>query len=165
MNTKRFFVKATITMAVCCMMLTLASPSFAQWRGDSFGQWGGVNRGRSRVDVDRLIRQAENRSDQFVALFDRALDRSRLDGTIREDRLNVRAMDLERQLNIVRQQFNRTNNFMSIRYQIANAMNAAQGINNVMHNRRLDPVVERQWVFLRSDLNRLAAVYNVRQLY
>jgi hypothetical protein len=150
-------LKSFVALTVCCMVLALASPSFAQGRGYSRG------RAYSRADVDRLIRQAENRSDQFVAIFDRALDRSRLEGTIREDRLNERAMTLERELNIVRQQFNRTTNYYNVRSHVANALSAAQGINNVMRNRRLDPVVERQWMLLRSDLNRLAAVFNLRQ--
>jgi hypothetical protein len=135
------------------MVMALASSGFAQWRGSY-----------SRVNIDRLIRQAENRSDQFVAIFDRALDRSRLEGTIREDRLNERALHLERELNIVRQQFNRTGNHYSIRAHVSNALNVAQGINTVVRNRRLHPVAERQWMLLRSDLNRLAAVYNLRQL-
>ena len=149
--TLKFFSALT----VCCMMLAVASPTFAQWRG---------SRNYTRVNVDRLIRQAENRSDQFVAMFDRALDRSRLEGTIREDRLNERALQLERELNIVRQQFNRTRNHYEIRSHVANAINVAQGINRVMQNRRLYPTAERQWSLLRSDLNRLAAVYNVPQL-
>ena len=145
--------KTFTAIAVCCMVMALASPGFAQWRGSY-----------TRVNVDRLIRQAENRSDQFVAVFDRALDRSRLEGTIREDRLNERALQLERELNIVRQQFNRTGNHYSIRAHVSNALNVAQGINTVVRNRRLHPVAERQWMLLRSDLNRLAAVYNLRQL-
>ena len=143
---------------VCWMMLSVASPTFAQ------GRWPSGSRGYSRVNVDRLIRQAENRSDQFVAMFDRALDRSRLEGTIREDRLNERALQLEREMNIVRQEFNRTRNHYEIRSHIANALNVAQGINTVMRNRRLYPVAERQWMLLRSDLNRLASVYNLSQL-
>ncbi|HJQ71686.1 MAG TPA: hypothetical protein VKA70_22105 [Blastocatellia bacterium] len=138
------------------MVMALASPSFAQRRGPS--------RSYTRVNVDRLIRQAENRSDQFVAIFDRALDRSRLEGTIREDRLNERAFQLERELNVVRQQFNRTGDHYSVRSHVANALEVAQGINTVMRNRRLIPVAERQWTLLRSDLNRLAAIYNLRQL-
>ncbi|HET8674947.1 MAG TPA: hypothetical protein VFO63_04095 [Blastocatellia bacterium] len=148
--------KTFTAIAVCCMVMALASPGFAQWRGSS--------RSYSRVSIDRLIRQAENRSDQFVAIFDRALDRSRLEGSIREDRLNERALQLERELNIVRQQFNRTGNHYSIRAHVSNALNVAQGINTVMRNQRLHPVAERHWMLLRSDLNRLAAVYNLRQL-
>ena len=148
--------KSLAALAVCCLTLAMTSPGFAQGRGYS--------RSYTRVNVDRLIRQAENRSDQFVAIFDRALDRSRLEGTIREDRLNERALELERELNVVRQEFNRTGNHYSIRSHVANALNVSQGINTVMRNRRLHPVAERQWTLLRSDLNRLAAVYNLRQL-
>lgn len=148
--------KSLAALAVCCMLLALASPGLAQGRGYS--------RSSTRVNVDRLIRQAENRSDQFVAIFDRALDRSRLEGSIREDRLNERALELERTLNVVRQEFNRTGNHYNVRSHIANALNVAQGINTVMRNRRLLPVAERQWMLLRTELNRLAAVYNLRQL-
>ena len=158
MTTKNRFLKATIGLATSLMVLVLASTSFAQ------GRYGTPGRGYSRMQVDRLIRQAENRSDQFVRMFDRALDDSRLDGRFREDRLNVQAMQLERHLNIIRQQFNRTNNHYLIRSHIANAMNSAQSINIAMRNRRFNPMVERQWTLLRSDLNRLAAVYNIRQI-
>lgn len=151
-------VKFFAALTVCCMMLAVSSPTFAQGRGYS------RSRNYSRAAVDRLIRQAENRSDQFVAMFDRALDRSRLEGTIREDRLNERAMELERELNMVRQEFNRTRNHYEIRSHVSNALNVAQAINRVMRNRNLYPTAERQWALLRSDLNRLAAVYNLTQL-
>ncbi|MCI0490874.1 MAG: hypothetical protein L0229_30140 [Blastocatellia bacterium] len=151
-------LKSFTALAVCCLVLAIASPSFAQVRGSY------RSRAYSRAYVDRLIRQAENRSDQFVAIFDRALDRSRLEGTIREDRLNERAFQLERELNVVRREFNRTGNYYSVRSHVAIALNSAQAINRVMHNRRLIPVAERQWALLRSELNRLAAVYNLRRL-
>lgn len=140
---------------VCCMVLALASPSFAQWRGSSR-----YNRGQ----IDRLIRQAESRSNQFVAVFDRALDRSRLEGTIREDRLNERAAQLESQLNVARQELNRSNNHWAIRSAISNALDVAQGINTVMRKRNLTPNAERQWMLLKSDMNRLAVAYGLRQL-
>lgn len=152
---RNYLVRSLATLSVLGLVLALASPSFAQWRGS----------GRhTRVDVDRLIRQVENRSDQFVRMFDRSLDRSRWDGRIREDRLNQEALVLERQLNRVRQEFNRSRNHFEIRAHISGALNAAQTINNVMRRERFTPVVERQWVLLRNDLNRLAAVYNLRQL-
>ena len=140
---------------MCCMVLALAAPSFAQWRGSSR-----YNRG----SIDRLIRQAESRSNQFVAVFDRALDRSRLEGTIREDRLNERAAELERQLNVARGELDRSTNHWAIRSAISNALNVAQNINTVMRRRQLTPNAERQWMLLKSDMNRLAAAYGLRQL-
>ena len=142
-------------LMMCCMVLALAAPSFAQWRGS-----GRYNRG----SIDRLIRQAESRSNQFVAVFDRALDRSRLEGTIREDRLNERAAELERQLNVAREALNRSTNHWAIRSSISNALDVGQAINTVMRRRNLTPNAERQWMMLRSDLNRLAMAYGLRQL-
>ncbi|MGA9767993.1 MAG: hypothetical protein WBV94_03065 [Blastocatellia bacterium] len=150
-NLKRTFG----AVMMCCMMLAMAVPSFAQWRGSSR-----YNRG----SIDRLIRQAESRSNQFVAVFDRALDRSRLEGTIREDRLNERAAELERQLNVARGELDRSTNHWAIRSAISNALDVAQNINTVMRRRQLTPNAERQWMLLKSDMNRLAVAYGLRQL-
>ena len=158
MTKNKRFVKSVLGLAVCSMVLALASPSFAQWREERRGN------GTTRTYMDRLIRQAENRSDQFVRVLDRDFDRVRWNDSWREDRLKVRAMDLERQLNIIRQQFDRANNPYMVRSHVVNAMNVAQSINNTMRNRNFDFRVERQWSMLRSDLNRLAAAFNVRQI-
>jgi hypothetical protein len=111
-----------------------------------------------------LIRQAENDSNRFVAVFGRALDRSRFDDTFREERLNDRASELEQQLNVVRQQFESGGTNSSTRSEVATALNMSRRINQVMHNRQFDYAAERQWAMLRADLNRLARVFNLQQL-
>jgi hypothetical protein len=148
-------IRSLSVLSVICMTLALASPSFAQWRGSSR---------YNRAMVERLIQQAESHSNRFVAVFDRALDRSRLEGTIREDHLNERAAQLESQLNIARQELNRSGDQWAIRSSISNALDVGQAINNVMRRRQLTPNAERQWSLLRSDLNRLATVYGLRQM-
>jgi Tfp pilus assembly protein FimT len=142
-------------LMMCCVVLALAAPSFAQWRGS--------NR-YNRTSIDRLIRQAENRSNQFAAVFDRALDDTRLNGSIREDRLNDKARELQSRLTIARQEFDRSNNHWAIRSQISGAIDAGQSINTVMRRRNLTPAAERQWSMLKSELNRLASAYGLRQL-
>lgn len=148
-------MKSFGALAAVFMMLAMAAPGFAQWRGQSR---------YTRPMVDRLIRQAENHSDQFVRVFDRALDRSRLDATIREDRLNERAAELERQLNAARAELGRANSQWEIRSSVSSAIEAGRAINTVMRRRQLTPNAERQWNLLRNDLNRLATIYNLRQL-
>jgi len=138
-------------------MLILAAPSSAQYRDRE--RWGQT----SRWGIDRLIRQAENDSDRFVRVFDRALDNSRFDQTMREERLNERASALEQQLNVVRQEFNR-GGFNSVRPEVQSALELARRINTVMRNRQFDYAAERQWMMLRSDLNRLARAFNLQQL-
>jgi len=138
------------------MMLAVAAPSFAQYRSRDF----------NRSNVERLVRQAAMHTNQFAVAFDRALDRSRLDDTMREERLNERASELRGQLNNIRMQMNRRGDFSDVRTQISSALDTAQRLNNVMRIRRVNfgYGVERQWSLVRADLNRLASIYNLRQL-
>lgn len=157
---RRNLSKLLIIIAACAVVLVAVVPSDAQRRG--------VRRSRgpayTRASVDRIIRRVEDRSDVFVRLFDTALDRSRLDDSRREDRLNERARELERELDQVRLEFNRVEGYLDVRENVARAMNVSEGINTVVRNRRLTPQVERQWVLLRAELNQLARVYNLRLL-
>ena len=52
----------------------------------------------TKAEVNDLIKKGEERSDRSAKVFDKALDRSALDGTRREDRLNEGGKDLERRL-------------------------------------------------------------------
>ncbi len=133
----------------------------------SQAQYRGRNRQRAvynKADIDRIIRRVEDRSDNFVRLFDQSLDRSNLDGTKREDRLNERARDLERELDSLRSNFDRTDKYMDTRQQVSRVLSTADGINKVMLRRRLGGATEQQWRLLRAELNALADAYNLRQL-
>jgi len=122
------------------------------------------NRVNTKAEIDRVIRRVENQSDRFVRTFDRSLDNSRLDGTMREDNLNERARTLETELDSLRQEFDRTDRYLDTRSQVSRVMSTAEGINTVVKRRRLGSNTERIWVQLRSELNSLASVYNLRQL-
>jgi len=160
-------LKPFVIFTTCCLMLLLASPGLAQWR-DRDPQWRDQNRWGGRVNVDRLIRQAETRSDQFVmALEQRSNSRGLFEQILGGDRLGgltARAHDLERQLNSIREEsFGRGDDY-DLRPSVRNALRIAEDINRSMQYRRLNPVIERQWAMLRSDLNMLARAYNLRTL-
>jgi len=160
-------MKSFGAFAVCCVMLVLASAGSAQTRWSfSFGQddrWGGFGR-YSRASIGSLIRRADFDSNRFVAVFDRALDDSRFDQTMREERLNERARDLEQQINVVRQEFENGGSYQSIRTEVAAALDRSRPINRVMQNQNFDYAAERQWMMLRSDLNRLASAFHLPQM-
>jgi len=111
-----------------------------------------------------VIRRVEERSDRFVRLFDESLDRSRLNNSEREDRLNERARDLEAAIDALRSDFDRTDRYRDTQSQVSRVLDAAQGINNVVRRRRLDANTERQWSLVRTELNTLANYYNLRPL-
>jgi hypothetical protein len=149
--TRRFF----ITLAAVCALLILSAPGEAQRRRHP------RQRGHTKNEVNTIIKRVEERSDRFVKLFDRSLDRSRLDGTNREDRLNEYARNLEKALDELRGEFDRKENYVETRPEVRRCLDVATNINVAMRNRRLGGDTERQWALLRSELNTLANVYGL----
>jgi hypothetical protein len=153
---RRFLFSFVAALAICS--IAMASVNLAQRRGPYRGG------GYTREDVNSLIRRVEERSDAFVKIFDDALDKSAMDGSRKEDRLNDKAKELEKQLDHVREEFDRRENYRDVRENVAKAISASEAINKVIRNRRLNYEVQRQWGMLRSELNRLARVYDLRLL-
>ena len=118
-------------------------------------------RGYTKAEVDRIIKNAENRSDDFVGSFDRSLDNSRLNNTEREDQLNRRAKDLEKAFDDLRSRFDRTESYLDTRDEARKCLNIATDINVAMRNNRFGPRTENAWNVLRAEMNILARVYNL----
>jgi hypothetical protein len=170
-------VRSFVALTTFCLALAMASPSLAQWRDRDPGRYGRDPGRYGMVNVDQLIRQAENRSDQFVAALEQRNNRGFLERILGDNErlggLRARAHDLESQLNILREEsyrrgndeesYRRGNDY-GLRSSVASVMSIAEDINRAMYYRQLNPVVERQWSILKSDLNRLARAYNLRQL-
>ena len=115
-----------------------------------------------RPDVDATIRRCEESTDRFVKVFDKQLDKSALNDTEREDRLNERARDLENSLDRLRSDFNkRGESWWESRETAAEALQSAKGINNSVRARRYRQETERLWAQLRADLNRLAYYFGL----
>lgn len=140
------------------MVAIVSSPAEAQFRR------GGRNRGYTKAQVEQIIRRLENQSDRFVRSFDRSLDDSRADGTRREDNLNQRARDLENSIDVLRQEFDRTDRYQDTRSQVSSVMSTAEDINRAVGRRNLRGNTERLWSRVRTELNSLASIYNLRQL-
>ena len=140
--------------AALAVALTLAPASASAQRGPRA-------RGYTKAEVDAVIHRVEDRSDAFVRLFDKSLDRSRLNGTRREDELNKQAKNLEKTLNDLRREFDRKENYVDTRPEVRRALDAASDINRTMRRRRMGGETERQWALLREELNTLADVYEL----
>lgn len=145
------------------VVLTLVALSLAPI-ADAQRRRGPRARGYTKAEVDAIIHRVENRSDGFVRLFDRALDRSRLDGTRREDNLNEQAKRLENTLDDLRREFDRKESYIETRPEVNRTLNIASDINKTMRRRRMGGETERQWSLLRAELNTLADVYNLQSI-
>ena len=141
-------LKSLCALLMGFALVALASPGLAQERRD----WG--FRIQFGPDAERLVRQAENHTSQLTAMLD---ERG-------HEGLSARARDLESQLNMVGGEFDR-NSYYDRRSQVGTVLRVAESINNAMRYRRVDFDVQRQWSMVRNDLNRLARIYNLRQIY
>ncbi|MBA2647184.1 MAG: hypothetical protein H0U81_10325, partial [Pyrinomonadaceae bacterium] len=115
----------------------------------------------NKKQVDNIIRQLESSSNDFRRNFDRALDRSRIDGTEREDNFNSRVRRFEESLNTLRGEFNRRDDWWESRNNVQQMLEAARPVSVMMNNRRLGGNLESQWRRLRRNVNKLAGTYNL----
>jgi hypothetical protein len=125
----------------------------------------GGRRGDSR-DLDErrgrvagIIADLDRRTTDFKAALRRALDRSKLDGTRREDELNRDAAKLERAADRLRESWNADRDFGRSKRHLEVALSAGRDIHRTMARHRLREHVQREWDAIRHELNQLAEVF------
>lgn len=152
---KARFLKAIIALSAFVLLLGLADTASAQFRrGQRY------RTAATKAQVDRIIKRVENQLDRFVGEYDRSLDRSRLDGTGREDWLNKRARNLESATDELRREFDRRDSWYENRDEVRRCLNIASDIDGSMRSLRLGAVTEANWAQVRAELNALADVFN-----
>lgn len=120
----------------------------------------------TKADVERIVKRVEERSDAFRQVVDRSLDRGALDGTNREDNINRQVKELETAIDQLRKDFDRAQTWEETRSQVQRVMNEADEVNAIVRRgrwRRGGPV-KAEWALVRTDLNKLAGIYNLRLL-
>ncbi|MBL8189400.1 MAG: hypothetical protein JNK38_15430 [Acidobacteria bacterium] len=154
MNLTKKIAATMFALLAMALMVTATASAQGRFRGRNY----------TKADVDRIIKRCEERSDAFTRMIDRNLDRSRLDGTRREDNINEQVRDLERALDELRREFDRRDTWRETRREVEKVMRESDEINALMKNARFDRNVEREWQLVKADLNKLAGIYEVRQL-
>jgi hypothetical protein len=152
---KKYFVNLFVGLAAVVMVLTFADVSNAQRRRESRGKM------RTKAEVKVIIDRVEDRVDNFVGNYDKSLDRSRLNGTSREDWLNKRAKDLEKATDELSREFGRRDAWIENKDEVRQCLNIATDIDKNMRNYRFGAATERNWANVRYELNTLADVYNL----
>lgn len=124
----------------------------------------GFPSGSSHEIVKRIARSAEDRSDDFKGELRRALNKSGLDGSAREDRLNDQARRLERALDRVKKGVDKRKPYREVQDNVRDAVRAGKDINLTVRNRWRGSGVEREWRRLRDEINALARTVNVSRI-
>ena len=138
---KRFFV---VTVATAIVLLGSSQHLLAQ---------------RFRGNVREIIRQLETDTDSFKSSLDRALDHSPLNGSRTEDEINGYVKNFEEATDRLRDRAEDHEYSPGLAREV---LNRGRAINNFMATHRLGKDAETDWARVRSNLNRLAAAYNLR---
>ncbi len=117
----------------------------------------------TRTDVRDLVQRMEQHSNGFRKHFEKALDRSALNDTDREDRLRRWTQDLEDMLDHLKKDQSK-NQIRDMEQRVNTMLAIAAGINRVMLYRTFSADAERDWRLLRADLNALALTYDLPTL-
>ncbi|MDX6303958.1 MAG: hypothetical protein QOI77_927 [Blastocatellia bacterium] len=114
----------------------------------------------SDQQVEELIHRIESQSDVFRKSLDTALDRSRLDGTRREDDINSFVKDFYQETKRLHEHFD---SHKSTASDVQTVLNRAAQIDQFMRRNRLqrDREAQREWNTLKRQLDELANVYRV----
>jgi len=109
-------------------------------------------------EVKKLMAQLKKDTGRFRKSFDSSLDRSRLNGTNREDDINHFLKSYE---DATERLYSRFKDNKSVGADVEAVLDGAAEIDRFMTRRLASERAERDWAEVRQDLRRLAEAYNV----
>jgi predicted glycoside hydrolase/deacetylase ChbG (UPF0249 family) len=112
----------------------------------------------SDKEVEDVIHRLESQSDKFRKSLDSALDKSRFDGTRREDDINAFVKDFYKETKTLRDHFD---SHKSTTGDVQAVLDRAAQIDQFMRRNKLNKDTQRDWTVLRAYLDELARVYSV----
>jgi len=108
--------------------------------------------------VKKLMAQLKKDTGRFRKSFDSSLDRSRLNGTNREDDINRFVKTYE---HATERLYSRFKDNKSVGTDVEAVLDGAAEIDRFMTRRMASERAERDWAAVRQDLRQLAEAYNV----
>jgi hypothetical protein len=109
-------------------------------------------------DVEKIIRRIEQQSDHFRSSLDSALDKSRFNGSNREDDINSFVKEFYQETKKLRDRFD---HHKSTAPDVQSVLDRASRIDDFMRRYPLSSRAQGDWSTLKSYLDELAAAYNV----
>lgn len=139
-----------MVLGLCVLSTLLAAPVMAQVVGQPYRL--------SDKDVEKIIHRIEQQSDSFRSGLDAALDKSRLDGSNREDDINLFVKEFDKQTKTLHDKFD---DHKSTAPDVQSLLERAVRIDSFMRRNRLSSRAQDDWSTLKVTLDELAAVYGV----
>ena len=109
--------------------------------------------------VEQSLKHLKKDSDRFRKSLDSSLDRSRLNGTNREDDINAFVKDFDKE---TARLYDRFKDHKSVSSDVQTVLDRAVRIERFMHRQQFrNGKAEHDWAVVRADLDQLAQAYNV----
>ncbi len=128
---------------------------------DRYGRGGRMSDWERRQLRD-LARRIDDRSGDLQRDVDRLLDRSRINGTNREDRINDEARDFRNAASRFRGVAGDSNELYRSRDEASRLLREAERVSRMLGRLRGDGRALGSWNQLSYDLRRVANIYNLR---
>ena len=157
-HTLKFSIFAGAVLALCLPVVAAA-----QWGGYPDNRYPNRNGGYGRYD-DRYVKDSVHRLDRLAKDFendmDRALDRSRVNGTRREDEINARVHDFRRAVGDLK---SRVGNGRDLNRSVNEADRVLQMADDIdrVGARRLDPRTASEWSQIQNELRNISDIYGL----
>jgi len=144
-------LRRAFVLAILCTCFALLVPTLeAQVIGQPYRL--------SDKEVEKIIRRIEQQSDHFRSSVDSALDKSRFNGSNREDDINSFIKDFYQQTKRMRDRFDK---HQSASPDVEAVLDRAARVDGFMRRNRLSSKAQEDWSMLRNSLDELASAYNV----
>lgn len=109
-------------------------------------------------EVEKILKRIEQQSDRFKSSLDSALDKSRFNGSNREDDINSFVKDFYEQTKRLRDRFD---SHKSTAPDVSAVLERAARIDDFMRRNRLSSRAQDDWSTLKTYLDELSSAYNV----
>jgi hypothetical protein len=154
-----FSILAAAILAVCLPVLATAQggygyPDYGRNRNGNYGRYD-----------ERYLKDSIHRLDSLAKDFerdlDRALDRSRVDGTRREDRINAQGHDFRRAVSSLKSSYGNGRDLNRSRDEAQRVLQEAQQFDRIGRSRVADNRVASEWSQIQQELRIISDAYGL----
>jgi hypothetical protein len=157
-RTLKFSILAVGLIALFLPVMASAQGGYDPWgrnRNDNYGRY---DERHLRDSIHRLDRLAK----EFEKDLDRALDRSRTDGTRREDNLNNQARQFRNAVGNLKSRYGNGRDLNRSRNEAQRVLQEAQQLDRIAATRRIgDNEVASDWGQIRQELRTISNAYGL----
>ncbi|HEV2885001.1 MAG TPA: hypothetical protein VGW36_09095 [Pyrinomonadaceae bacterium] len=146
---------AAAVLALCLPALAVAQGGYDPWGRNRNGNYGRYDERYLRDSIHRLDRLARD----FEREVDRSLDRSRRDGTRREDHINAQASQFRDAAGDLKSRFGNGRDLNRSRNEAHRVLNEASQVERIGFARRNSNRLGSLWSEIRRELNVISSAY------